>query len=46
MNEDPLYIHNVGYDMEILRTRIKKNKSATTFYLNPAFWPALQIQVQ
>ena len=37
------YIYDVGYNMEILKTRISKNKNAVTYVLNPAFWPALEI---
>lgn len=41
---DPVYIYNVGYNLQILLTRISKNAAATCFVLNPAFWPALGIE--
>lgn len=37
------YIYDVGYNMEIFKTRIAKNKNAITYTFNPAFWPALHI---
>lgn len=40
---DPQFIYDVGYNMEILKTRITKNTNAITYTLNPAFWPALNI---
>lgn len=42
--EDTQYIYHVGYDMEILKTRITKNRSSIRYVLNPAFWPALEIR--
>ena len=43
-SENAQYIYDVGYDMQILRTRIKKNANAIAYVLNPAFWPALEIE--
>ncbi|WP_156820715.1 P-loop ATPase, Sll1717 family [Thioalkalivibrio thiocyanodenitrificans] len=43
-DNDPQYIYDVGYNMEILKTRIQKNLNAITYTFNPAFWPALHIQ--
>lgn len=43
-DNEPQYIYDVGYNMEILKTRIAKNSNAIRFTLNPAFWPALNIQ--
>jgi hypothetical protein len=40
---DPQYIFDIGYNMEIFKTRITKNLAAIRFTLNPAFWPALHI---
>ena len=40
---DPIYIFDVGYDMEQIYTRIKKHKDHVEYTLNPAFWPALQV---
>ena len=37
------YIHDVGYNMDLLRTRLSKNKAAVVLCLHPAFWPALEI---
>lgn len=39
------YVYDVGYNMEILKTRIKKNEKAIRYTFNPAFWPALGITV-
>jgi len=44
INEEPQYIYDVGYNMEILKTRMMKNRGAITYSLNPAFWNALNIQ--
>lgn len=41
---EPKYIYDVGYNMEILKTLIRKNLNAIKYTLNPAFWPALNIQ--
>lgn len=41
---EPQYIYDVGYNMEIFKTRIRKNLNAIAYTLNPAFWPALHIQ--
>lgn len=38
---DVKYIYDVGYNMELLKTRISKNKEALTFAIHPAFGPAL-----
>lgn len=43
LDKDTEYIFNVGYNMQILKTRIKKNAKAITYILNPAFWPGLGI---
>lgn len=43
-SQDAQYIYDVGYDMQLLRTRIKKNANAITYVLNPAFWPALEVE--
>ena len=41
--EDPRYIHNVGYDMNVMQARIEKYTNALRYVVNPAFWPALSI---
>ncbi len=41
---EPQYIYDVGYNMEILKTRIRKNANAILYTLNPGFWPALHIE--
>jgi molybdopterin-guanine dinucleotide biosynthesis protein len=43
LEQEPQYIYQVGYDMQILKTRISKNKGAISYMLNPAFWPGLNI---
>lgn len=43
LTNEEQYIFDVGYNMEILKTRVSKNKNAVTYIFNPAFWPALQI---
>ncbi|MEQ8312965.1 MAG: hypothetical protein RL839_14235 [Gammaproteobacteria bacterium] len=43
-DNEPQYIYDVGYNMEIMNTRIAKNKNAITYTFNPAFYPALHIQ--
>lgn len=43
-DDDPQYIYDVGYNMEILKTRVRKNLNAITYTFNPAFWPALHIK--
>lgn len=43
-NQEPQYIYSVGYDLQILKTRIRKNAQAIKYILNPAFWPALEIK--
>jgi len=37
------YIYDVEYNMELLKTRLSKNRGAIKLVLNPAFWPALEI---
>ncbi len=37
------YIFDVGYNMQLLKTRMRKNKLAITYEMNPAFWPSLGI---
>jgi hypothetical protein len=43
LSHETEYIYHVGYDMQIMKTRLSKNKAATKYILNPAFWPALRI---
>ena len=43
--DDEQYIYDVGYNMEILKTRIRNNRKAISYVLNPAFWSALQIAI-
>ena len=40
---EPEYIHDVGYDMKVMKTTIGKHANALSFVVNPAFWPALSI---
>lgn len=44
-DKETQYIFNVGYNMQILKTRLNKNKLAIKFEMNPAFWPGLGIQI-
>ena len=44
LEDEEQYIYDVEYNMEILKTRINKNKKAISYVFNPAFWPALQIE--
>lgn len=37
------YIYDVGYNMEILKTTVSKNRTALSYVLHPSFWPALYI---
>jgi len=37
------YIHDVNYDMRILKTSMEKHPNAMRYIVNPAFWPALSI---
>ena len=39
----PLYICDVGYDMNQLVVREKKHGTSLEYALNPAFWPALGV---
>lgn len=43
-NEEPRYIFDCGYDLKILRALQRKNIDRTMYVLNPAFWPALEVQ--
>jgi len=43
LDKDTQYIFDVGYDMQILRTLLKKNRAAIKYMLYPAFWPGLGI---
>ncbi len=40
---EPQYIYDVSYDIQILKTRIVKNRKAIRYVLNPGFWPGLGI---
>ena len=40
------YIYSVNYDMGLMRGIIASQQAAgLSYYVNPAFWPALEIQV-
>lgn len=39
------YIYDCGYDLAILRAVHRKNRSRSSFVLNPAFWPALEVRL-
>jgi hypothetical protein len=40
---DPKYIHDVNYDVRMIRAVIEKYAMAVRYVINPAFWPALAI---
>ena len=42
-DKEPVYIYDVGYDMKVMHTYIKKHTKQMEFVLNPAFWPALGV---
>ena len=42
-DDDPQYIHDVGYDMKMMDVTIQKHAAALRYEINPAFWPALSI---
>ena len=42
--DEAKYIHDYGYDLGILAAVCRKHKDACSFVLNPAFWPALEVQ--
>ena len=41
--DEPLYIYDVNYNIEVLRVRIRKWQDATRYVVNPALWPALNV---
>ena len=41
--EDPKYIYNLSYNMQLMRAFLKKLGDAARLHLNPAFWPVLDI---
>lgn len=41
---EPRYVYDFSYNMRLLTTWVSKNDSSAVYYLNPAFWPALEIQ--
>ena len=41
--DEPLYIYDVNYNIELLRVRIRKWQNATRYIVNPALWPALNV---
>jgi len=43
LDHEVQYIFDVGYNMQILKTRIKKNRGAISYILNPVFWPGLGV---
>jgi hypothetical protein len=38
------YIYSINYNTQLLKGLINKGKSAITYHINPAFWPALMIK--
>lgn len=45
VNEDPKYIYDFNYSMKLM-SGIIKNKGDIDYQINPAFWPALMIEVR
>lgn len=45
LGEEPRYIWDFGYKLEILRALHRKSKKRSRFVLNPAFWPALEVRI-
>ncbi len=43
-NAEPRFIYNFSYNMKLMHTWIEKNRDNVIYYLNPAFWPALEVQ--
>jgi hypothetical protein len=44
LNEEPIYIFDVKYNIELLRVRIRKWAESTLYVVNPALWPALSVK--
>jgi hypothetical protein len=42
-DDDPMYIYDVGYDLESLKVRMRKWGYAARYLVNPALWPALKV---
>ncbi|MVS97724.1 P-loop ATPase, Sll1717 family [Devosia marina] len=40
---DEYYIHDVNYDLKVLKVRAEREADGGTYVINPAFWPALGI---
>lgn len=43
-DEDTKYIYSINYNMQLLKGLIEKSKPNISYYINPAFWPALMIK--
>ena len=43
-DDEPQYIHDVGYDMKMMDVTIQKHAAVLEYTINPAFWPALSIE--
>ena len=43
-NDEPVYIYDVNYDIEMLRVQIRKWGGSTKYVVNPALWPALKLR--
>ena len=42
--EEPLYIYDVNYNIELIRVRIRKWSEATRYVVNPSLWMALNLK--
>lgn len=42
--DEPTYIYDVSYDIEMLKVSVRKWAGVTRYLLNPALWPALKVR--
>ena len=41
--EEPVYIYDVNYDIEMINVQVRKWGGSTKYVVNPALWPALKV---
>ncbi len=44
LEDEPTYIYDVNYDIEMLKVTIRKWAGVTRYLVNPALWPALKMK--
>lgn len=44
VDEEPIYIYDVNYDIEMIDVRVRKWRDSTKYVVNPALWPALNLK--